>query len=167
MAYDNDRNEPRAEEPDENFGVDETRARRILERGARKVKEEDAEDLTSTLREKVGELKELEEGLHWVGTLIGRAKLLFAMIRDRNFQIDMTKKLLVIAGLLYFVVPTDWIPDFIPGVGYIDDALVLGTLWNIVIAELDRYIEYLDESQKDEESLDSLAFGSNGTAPSV
>lgn len=150
---------PSAEEPDADFGMDEGRARRILERRAKKVSVEDAEDLTTTLKEKVKDLKELEEGLHWVGTLIGRAKLLFAMIRDKDFRIDMTSKLLVIAGLLYFVVPTDMMPDFIPGIGYIDDALILGTLWNLVTVELERYVQFLETAHREAGSLDELAFG--------
>lgn len=157
------RTEPRAEEPDISFGVDDSRARRILERGARRVSEEDAEELSSTLRKKVGDLKELEDGLYWIGTLIGRAKLLFAMIRDKGFSIDTTTKLLVIAGLLYFVLPADIVPDIIPGIGYVDDALVLGTLWNLVVGELDRYVDYLEETEREHESLDKLAFGSDGT----
>lgn len=153
--------EPAAEEPDFNFGMDEDRARRILERRAKKVTAQDAENLTDTLKEKVEDLKELEDGLHWIGTLIGRAKLLFAMIRDKGFQVDMTSKVLVIAGLLYFVVPIDILPDFIPGLGYIDDAFVLGTLWNLVVAELDRYVDYLENADREDESLDDLAFGSD------
>lgn len=153
------RRKPSAEEPDADFGMDEGRARRILERRAKKVSVEDAEDLTTTLKEKVKDLKELEEGLHWVGTLIGRAKLLFAMIRDKDFRVDMTSKLLVIAGLLYFVVPTDMMPDFIPGIGYIDDALILGTLWNIVTVELERYVQFLETANREAGSLDELAFG--------
>lgn len=36
-----------------------------------------------------------------------------------------TAKALVMAALAYFVLPTDLIPDFIPGLGYTDDAAVI------------------------------------------
>lgn len=160
-------NKPSAEEPDFNVGMDEDRARRILERRAKKVSEEDVEKLTTTLKEKVKDLKVLEDGLHWIGTLIGRAKLLFAMVRDKEFHIDTTSKVLVIAGLLYFVVPTDMMPDFIPGIGYIDDAFVLGTLWNLVAKELDRYVDYLEDVKREDESLDTLAFGGAEPQPPI
>ena len=32
---------------------------------------------------------------------------------------------LIWAALLYFILPTDTIPDFIPGIGFLDDLLVL------------------------------------------
>lgn len=147
-----------AEEPDTNFGFGEEQAREILEERAGHVTPEDVEQLNSRLREKAEALRDLEDGMHWVGTLIGRAKLLFGMIRDRSFQIDMSTKMIVAAGLLYFVVPTDMLPDFIPGIGYIDDALVLGTLWKLVTDELERYVDFLHVSGRGDATLDSIAF---------
>lgn len=147
-----------AEIPDSDLGFGEDRAQEILERRARKVKPQDIEELNTTLQEKVADLKELEDGLHWIGTLIGRAKLLYGMIRDSGFVIDMSTKIMVAGALLYFVLPTDMIPDFIPGIGLIDDALVLGTLWKLVADELSRYIDYLEETGRDHDSLDSIAF---------
>ncbi len=37
--------------------------------------------------------------------------------------------LLTILGISYAVCPFDFFPDFFPGVGWIDDILVLGLLW--------------------------------------
>lgn len=147
-----------AEEPDSNFGFSEDHAHDILERRAKKVRPEDIDELNHTLQEKAADLQALEEGLHWIGTLIGRAKLLYGMIRDKDFEIDMGTKIMVAGALLYFVVPADFLPDFIPGIGYIDDALVLGTLWKLVTDELSRYIDFLDETGRGDDSLDSIAF---------
>ncbi len=153
-----------AEVPGNNAGVSEGRAKRILERRAEKVSTRDLSELTDKLKAKVRDLKNLEEGLHWIGTLIGRAKLLYGMIRDRDFQIELKTKLLVAAGLIYFVLPTDLTPDFIPGIGYVDDAVVLATLWKLVSEELGRYILFLKESGRGDDELDVLAFGTD--APS-
>ena len=153
----------RAEEPDSDFLMSEDRAQEILERRAKNVSVEDIEDLNETLKEKTQDLKDLEEGLHWVGTLIGRAKLLYGMIRDKEFVIEMSTKVMVAAALLYFVVPADLLPDVIPGIGYVDDAFVLGTLWKLVTEELSRYIDFLDERGRGDESLDSIAFDAAGT----
>jgi len=38
-------------------------------------------------------------------------------------------KLLILAGLAYFVAPTDAIPDIIAGLGFTDDATVFWAIW--------------------------------------
>ena len=154
-----------AELPSGNMGVSEGRAKRVLERRAEKVSPRDLSELMEKLKAKVSDLKDLEEGLHWIGTLIGRAKLLYGMIRDSEFHIDLKSKLMIAAGLIYFVLPTDLTPDFIPGIGYVDDAVVLGTLWKLVSGELERYILFLKETGRADDDLDALAFGSE--APST
>ncbi len=47
----------------------------------------------------------------------------------------------VAAGLLYLLNPFDLVPDAIPVLGQIDDALVLGLLWRAVALDLRRYAE--------------------------
>jgi len=42
-------------------------------------------------------------------------------------------------GLLYFILPTDLIPDFIPVIGYLDDLAVLTTLMNSLDKEIREY----------------------------
>lgn len=52
----------------------------------------------------------------------------------------------IIIALLYFVSPIDLIPDFLPG-GLVDDALVLGLVFKQVKSDLDKYKEWLEETQ--------------------
>ena len=51
------------------------------------------------------------------------ALLLFYALKSNN--VTMAEKALIIAALGYFILPLDLIPDFIPIVGYGDDAAVL------------------------------------------
>ena len=44
-----------------------------------------------------------------------------------------------IGAIVYFVNPFDVIPDFIPGVGYIDDALVIGVVVKSITTDLDAF----------------------------
>jgi uncharacterized membrane protein YkvA (DUF1232 family) len=41
--------------------------------------------------------------------------------------------------LLYFLLPADLIPDFIPLVGYLDDLAVLTTIMNSLKGEINEY----------------------------
>lgn len=47
--------------------------------------------------------------------------------------------LLLTAAILYIVMPLDIIPDVILGLGFIDDAAVLGLIWTLIKKELSQY----------------------------
>jgi len=75
-------------------------------------------------------------------------KILFSMISDSIkgvYRID-SKTFLVIAGALaYVVLPTDLIPDFIPGIGFIDDAFVIGWTIKTIKDEIENYKRFKNE----------------------
>ena len=45
----------------------------------------------------------------------------------------------LILGIAYFVMPADSIPDFIPGIGFVDDVAVLSYVGYAVSRDLERY----------------------------
>lgn len=45
----------------------------------------------------------------------------------------------IISALLYFLSPIDVIPDWIPFLGHIDDALVVATCWKLVTKDIESY----------------------------
>jgi len=76
---------------------------------------------------------------------IDDVKLLFSMITDKKYKVD-TKTYLIIAGALaYLVLPTDIIPDFIPVVGFVDDAFVIGMVIKQLKDEIDNYKKFKNE----------------------
>jgi uncharacterized membrane protein YkvA (DUF1232 family) len=48
----------------------------------------------------------------------------------------------VVIGILYFVVPTDVIPDFLLGAGLVDDAAILAFIFKQIGNDLDLYKEW-------------------------
>jgi len=64
-------------------------------------------------------------------------KLLLRYIKDR--EVSIFKKLLILIGLLYLVFPMDIVPDFLIGIGILDDAAVLLFVWNAIRNELAEY----------------------------
>ncbi|OYD56825.1 hypothetical protein CGZ90_14820 [Fictibacillus aquaticus] len=64
---------------------------------------------------------------------------------------DISKKsvLIMVAGLLYFVSPVDAIPDFLIGLGFADDAAVLGFIFRTLSQEIDSFMEW---ERKEEDS---------------
>lgn len=53
-------------------------------------------------------------------------RLMNSWVRAEYRQVPRTTIVVVVAAILYFVVPTDLIPDFIFGLGFIDDIAVIG-----------------------------------------
>lgn len=66
-----------------------------------------------------GRLKTLKDDFN---TLLSMLK---AYMKGEYRAIKPQSILTIIAGMLYFLMPTDLIPDFVPVAGFIDDATVL------------------------------------------
>lgn len=50
--------------------------------------------------------------------------------------------LLIVFALLYFVTPTDVIPDFIPALGFTDDASVLYLIYRKLSKDIDQFLQW-------------------------
>lgn len=83
-------------------------------------------------------------------------KVLFAMVKDYYKGNYKTVPWYIIssigATLLYILLPTDAIPDFIPFVGYIDDATVFSLCLKIANTEVKRYLKWKEENEQNSET---------------
>jgi uncharacterized membrane protein YkvA (DUF1232 family) len=89
--------------------------------------------------------KLLKSGKQWVKLLGMQVKLLWEMLKDvwyGKFKAPWGTVAAVTASLLYVVMPFDIIPDFIPGIGLIDDMLVVTLCISMIRIDLRRYAEY-------------------------
>jgi uncharacterized membrane protein YkvA (DUF1232 family) len=77
--------------------------------------------------------------LSWLGDF----KLLYGMATDKDFKLDKSTYLLIAGALAYTVMPMDVIPDFIPGMGFVDDAFVISTVMKKIGDEVERYREHI------------------------
>jgi len=75
------------------------------------------------------------KGAKWYDDFI----LLFQMVTDKEFNIDKTAYIAIAGALAYVVLPIDVIPDFIPGVGFVDDMFVIGIVMKSISDEIERY----------------------------
>lgn len=68
-------------------------------------------------------------------------KVLLEMMRDEEWGLADNERARIISAMSYFADPIDLIPDHIPGIGFLDDAMFV----EIVIRELSNEIEAYNE----------------------
>ena len=65
--------------------------------------------------------------------------MLYEMITSSDYTITSKTKLIIAGTLAYVVLPIDVIPDFIPVVGWLDDAFILGLAINTLSEEIEKF----------------------------
>jgi uncharacterized membrane protein YkvA (DUF1232 family) len=119
--------------------ISEGEAREALEKGARNVSDED-------VRNVVNRADEIEGKFRTKGPLkrfIEDVKLMISLVKDYangNYrEIPYWTIAAVVAALIYVISPVDLIPDFIPVIGYVDDAAVVSVCILLVEKDLVKY----------------------------
>jgi curved DNA-binding protein CbpA len=76
---------------------------------------------------------------------------LYTLFKDSvrgNYKLHPANIAMIGGGLLYFILPADLIPDFIPLVGYLDDLAVLTTIMNSLKGEINAYRQWKENGTK-------------------
>jgi uncharacterized membrane protein YkvA (DUF1232 family) len=83
--------------------------------------------------------------------------LCVAWWRGEYRQVSRPALVAAVAGLLYFLSPMDAIPDWIPGLGFVDDLAVLGWIIRKWSGELQAFRTWRDSQPADvRENIDQL-----------
>ena len=88
------------------------------------------------------EKKVAEKPSHKIQNLISNAKLLYEIILEEKFPLSESSKKWIIFGLGYLVSDVDLIPDAIPGIGYLDDAMIISWVISVIDNDITRYEFY-------------------------
>jgi uncharacterized membrane protein YkvA (DUF1232 family) len=83
--------------------------------------------------------------------LVKNVVLLFEMLIDPSCQIPWRTTAGIVFALAYFISSFDLIPDAIPVIGFLDDALVVAEVVYMFSADIQRY----EESRRQRRSRDS------------
>lgn len=110
-------------------------AHHTYDRITSQVRPEDEARIVASTEAKLANVSKL----HAASTLIHNIRLLFRMLRDSSFHLSWASRGIILGALLYFLLPTDATPDFIPVVGYIDDTLIVGMVIKRLASEIERY----------------------------
>ena len=122
--------------------LDEEALKARVEHDARHVTDEDVRRVVSGRRELDEKFKKVPDKLN---KLVNQVKLLYELIRsyiDGSYrEIPWISIATAAAALLYFLSPIDVLPDMIPGIGYIDDLLVVRFALTAISTDLRTFCE--------------------------
>lgn len=119
--------------------ISDEEAREQLKKGSAKVTDDEVQKVIN----KADDIKRKVESNGPLGRFIKDVKLMLSLVKDYwsgNYrEIPWWAISAVVAALLYVLSPIDLIPDFIPVVGYLDDAAVVAVCLRMVEQELSKY----------------------------
>ena len=122
--------------------ITKKQAEGALNKGAKKVTEADLQKVLNRQKE----IEEKFSGNGPLGKFVADLKLLFSLIKDyvsgEYREIPWWSLAAIVAALLYVLSPIDSILDFIPGIGYLDDAMVVAVCLKMVQTDLYNYKDW-------------------------
>jgi uncharacterized membrane protein YkvA (DUF1232 family) len=122
---------------DDDSSIDADALKSRVVRDARRMTERDAQRVVQRQRELEDKLKGLPEKLK---KLVLQVKLLYELIRayvDGSYrEVPWASIAMAVAATVYFLSPIDLIPDAIPVIGLLDDALVVRFTLSAIQADL-------------------------------
>ena len=78
--------------------------------------------------------------------LMALYRMLKAWTKGDYTKIPWKSIVLALTALIYFLNPFDIVPDFLPGIGYLDDAVVLGFVMNSIRKDVSKYLQWEEEN---------------------
>ena len=122
--------------------LDPEKAREQLEADAKRITGDDIQEVAGLGKEFQAKLRAVKGRF---GRFTSQVKLLFGMIGDYKKgayrKVPWYTLAMSASAVFYFLNPFDVVPDFIPGVGFVDDALMVSLAVRALRADLKAYCE--------------------------
>ncbi len=75
---------------------------------------------------------------------LSKLEVVIDMVSDEEWQLSEEERRRILGALVYFCDPEDLIPDHIPGLGFLDDAIYVELVIRELKAEIDSYEEFVE-----------------------
>jgi uncharacterized membrane protein YkvA (DUF1232 family) len=109
--------------------------------------------LTNDVKAKIDEIEEnkstLTEFFEKIRTFI---RMIRAYIKGDYREIPWKSLILIVGALIYFLMPLDAIPDFIPVTGYLDDITIVFLVFKMLNDDINAFVEYENTGMSDVKS---------------
>lgn len=93
---------------------------------------------------------------------INRLRLMIDMLSDIEWRLPHKDATRVLNALAYFAEPEDLIPDHIPGLGFLDDAIMIELVVRELKHEIEAYQDFCDYRRKLRESGETKGVSRSG-----
>lgn len=95
----------------------------------------------------------------FIGDRLSKLEVVINMVSDQEWQLSDQERNRVLGALVYFCDPEDLIPDHVPGLGFLDDAIYVEIVIRELTAEIESYEEFCqfraaEEARRKEKGLD-------------
>lgn len=80
----------------------------------------------------------------FIAERLARLQVLIDILRDDRWDLPDADRGRVLSGLAYFTDPNDMIPDTIPGIGYLDDAIMVELIVRELRHDIDGYEDFCE-----------------------
>ena len=123
---------------------DENQAQNELKKGYKKAEillhdENKLENFLQKIENKLTIVPIVGNALSYIPVMISMIR---SYVRKEYTEIPIGSIISMISSLIYFVSPVDIIPDFLPVVGYLDDAAVVAACIKLVKSDIDDYKQW-------------------------
>lgn len=101
------------------------------------------EALINTSKEKIKQLRSESKELDALIIKLGTSLRMIKAFKAKQYtQIPWKSILMITGGVIYFVMPIDLIPDFIPVLGLVDDATVMVWIFNSLRKDIEAFEQW-------------------------
>ena len=95
----------------------------------------------------------------FIADRLNKLSTVIDMVSDEEWQLNEEERNRILGALIYFCDPEDLIPDHIPGLGFLDDAIYVELVIRELQGEIDSYEEFCqfrdaEEKRRSEQGLD-------------
>lgn len=121
--------------------LDDKTALAELKKGYGKAKTllDDVDELERFLQRLEKKLKTIPVAGDKLAVLPIMISLVRNYIKKEYTDVPIGTVIAIVSALIYVLSPVDFIPDSIPGVGYLDDAAVVAVCWKLVKSDIEEY----------------------------
>lgn len=119
----------------------------------------DPEKISNLLGSVSDKMSDMDENKKRVRGFIEKLKTFTRMLRSYISgdyrEIPWKSLLMIIGSLLYFLMPLDLIPDFIPMTGFADDISIIFLVFNTINEDIEAFLEF-EQTSKSSTTRDDI-----------
>jgi uncharacterized membrane protein YkvA (DUF1232 family) len=117
---------------------------RLIMREARKTAARQApEEIVASAEALLGQIRKSRVP-RFIGERLEKLQIMIQMLKDHEWRLPNAESTRVLNALAYFTEPEDLIPDHIPGVGFLDDAIMVELVVRELKHEIEAYNDFCD-----------------------